>query len=134
MMCLQIDWKKTNKIKKDIFAYKVLQFYCRKLTSPFQGVEYNSGINKPDNRYILDKSDIYIGGGAIHVYTNLKSAKTLKCSFDIIIRFKIPKKDIIAFGFNDDVAITKLKISEKLYKKIMYNLERGIKPPSFYIG
>lgn len=126
-MCLDINHKKT---KRDTYIYKVFRVESGGLHAPIQSAYYKPGLNKPDKIIRVYSNTKNIFGGAIHAFTSLKTAQEFKNSSEIIIRFKIKKDNIIAFGKDNDIAIRRLNINKKLYEQIISNYKR----PIFYKG
>lgn len=120
-MCLTVDeeltkeWK--NRSERFFIVYKVFTTKEGKIISPWQGFPINIGWYKGKGKPKIsnDRQDGIntYGSGYIHAYTNIKKAIDNRiCHGDIIVKCKGLKKDLVAMGTREDIAFTKIWISD----------------------
>lgn len=131
-MCLVVkDYKKPIPKKNGrVTVYKVLCIYnsINELATPFRYEEVKPGWLKAEGKLDTrcDYSTYYkkhIHGGAIHAYSDIAKARTVKNKYSadprIIVECEAFVKDFIANGCNRDVVYKKIFISKRAIKKAL---------------
>ena len=128
-MCLQVDQTKTTQRALEfaskgtetitvykLFTIKYVGFHLRRkiMKSIFQNSTYNVGWHRASNK--PSKSD-KITKGAIHAYTDMVAVRRNALFGDVVIPCTANVEDIIAYGTDGDVCMTRIYISPENYQQ-----------------
>ena len=124
-MCLYVSKRKSSIkfVNGKAKLWKVVRETDNQLTGLWQThYVYSPGYNFPSDYNLLEVTDNVVHGGAIHVCTTLKEAKS-KVSINPYGRKIIPvyvwKKDLLAIGGDDDAVFKKIFIYKKDYDDLV---------------
>lgn len=121
-MCLRVDPKLTKRKlaqkNKTYIFYKSLRGdsyrdkFC--LYSPYKRMRITSPYVSIEKRSVAKR---YINGKALHLFTNKPDGET----YLITVKVRVKKEDIIAFGKDNDVAVSAYKIPQKVWDRVKRN-------------
>lgn len=131
-MCLSenhkasVDWWESNKNKKYVTVYKVLELSYGKLEAGFRDYTYTQGEHIADTslkpRHELSPKtshrDIHIG---LHAITTKRLTKKLwgVCDGEVLVPFRANPKDFIAANNEGCLVFRKLTLTEKAFNNAL---------------